>query len=134
MHILIDPKDHKLVLIDFCCAREKASRAIEPVEVLTGGYNHWYKREGALRSPPTPGLDIGLAARSMIELLGGEPLAPQFPDNIEAGLVRHFSRCIDDNAMRPGAWRLLDDFDRLIDAMWGKRQFRALEMPAKKPK
>mgnify|MGYP006170697443 CR=1 FL=1 len=31
----------------------------------------------------------------------------------------------------PDAWRLLDDFDRLIETLWGKRKFRVLEMPGK---
>jgi len=29
------------------------------------------------------------------------------------------------------AWKLLDDFDRLIDAMWGPRRFKKMSMPPK---
>jgi hypothetical protein len=118
MHVLIEPKGHKLVLIDWCCAVADASQSRQPVTIITGGYTPWYKREGALRSPPTPALDIALGARCMIELLGGDPVEATFPPAVELGLQRYFTRCLGgDSTMRPDAWKLLADFDRLIEAM-----------------
>jgi hypothetical protein len=67
----------------------------------------------------------------MIELLGGDPVSAEFPASTPPGLRRHFSRCL--GRRHALAWRLLEDFDRLIDALWGPRRFMKLDMPLKRP-
>ncbi len=130
MHVLIEPAAHKLLLIDWCCAVHESDNR-HPITILSGGYAPWYKRDNALRQPPTPNLDIAFAARCMIELLGGDPLRAEFPPKVEAGLQRHFERCLS-GAASLDAWKLLEDFDRLIDALWGPRKFQVLTMPPKR--
>jgi hypothetical protein len=130
MHVMIEPREHKLVLIDWCCAVEQAKEATRPVTVLNAGYVEWYKRQGATRQRPTVALDVGLGARCMIELLGGDPVKGECPAGVEPGLARHLQRCLG-GATGVDAWKLLNDFDRLIEVMWGKREFRALAVPAK---
>jgi serine/threonine protein kinase len=127
MHVLIEPKDHKLVLIDWCFATWPGD---PPKSIaLTGGYDAWYKRDGASSRPPTPAVDVAFGARCMIELLGGNAIEGTVPPTIEPGLARHFERCLGGNA---DAWKMLEDFDRLIEAMWGPRKFRELPMPSKR--
>jgi len=99
--------------------------------ILSGGHFDWYKRQGFTRTAPTPRLDVGFAARCMIDLVGGDPVAASFPENFEPALVRYFQRCLD-GAGEPDAWRLLADFDHLIEVLWGPRAFCALEMPPKR--
>jgi hypothetical protein len=118
-HVLIEPREHKLVLIDWCCAALGYRNS--PVAIV-GGYRDWYAREGALRRAPTTGLDVALGARCMIELLGQQALEP--------GLSRYFARCR--GRERADAWKLLEDFDRLIEATWGPRKFVELRMPPKR--
>ncbi|HEY7090559.1 MAG TPA: hypothetical protein VH518_20845, partial [Tepidisphaeraceae bacterium] len=101
----------------------------EPLTIISAGYRDWYKRENALRNVPTPKLDISFGARCMIELLGGDPVTPALPASVDAGLQRHFSRCIDSGG---DAAKLLGDFDQLIEALWGPRQFRELPLPPKR--
>jgi len=127
MHVLIEPKEHKLVLIDWCFA-SWPGEAAKPV-AITGGYDAWYKRDGAAMRPPTRSVDVAFGARCMIELLGGNPLETTVPSTIEPGLTRHFERCLGGTA---DAWKMLEDFDRLIEAMWGRRRFRELPMPQKR--
>lgn len=129
MHVMVEPREHKLVLVDWCCAVETAAQATRPVTILSAGYGEWYKRQGATRQPPTLALDVGLGARCMVELLGGDPVRGECPATVEPALARHLQRCL--GAGADDAWRLLHDFDRLIEVMWGKREFRALAMPAK---
>jgi hypothetical protein len=126
MHVLIEPREHKLVLIDWCCATHPRAAA-RPVGVM-GGFGDWYKRDGAARRPPTASLDIAFGARCMVHLAGGDPLDLKFPDGVEPGFQRHLARCADG---ANDAWKLLDDFDKLIEALWGPRQFRELKMPPK---
>jgi hypothetical protein len=124
MHVLIEPREHKLVLIDWCCANHPRAAA-RPVGIM-GGFQDWYKRHGAARRAPTASLDIAFAARCMVHLAGGDPLVLKFPETVEAGFGRHLARCVDG---AKDAWKLLEDFDKLIEALWGPRQFRELRMP-----
>jgi hypothetical protein len=78
--------------------------------------------------PATPPLDVSMAARCMIDLVGGDAVNVTFPRDFPPALTAYFGRCFTGS---PDAWRLLDDFDRLIETLWGKRKFRVLEMPAK---
>jgi hypothetical protein len=133
MHMLIDPRDHKLLLVDWCFAVHAGQAVQRPVSVMGGGYLTWYKRDGATRTPPTAALDIAFGARCMIELLGGDPLEAKFPESVEPGLQRHLQRCAGaaSASNNADAWRLLDDFNGLIEALWGPRKFRTFEMPRK---
>jgi hypothetical protein len=134
MHVLIEPRGHKLLLIDWCCAAHEPWNRPEPVTILGGAYLAWYKREGALRRPPTPALDVALAARSMVELLGGDAVRAEFPAAIDPALQRYFTRCLaGGSGARADAWKLLDDFDRLIAALWGPRTYCPLDLPPKHP-
>lgn len=63
-----------------------------------------------------PALDLHGAANCMLRLL--DP-------GSDAAILRHLERA----AESEDAWRILGDFDRLIDAMWGPRQFRPFSMP-----
>jgi serine/threonine protein kinase len=129
-HILIEPRTHKLLLIDWSCAIPAGSG--QTLRVISGGHLAWYKREYASSRSPTPAIDVALAARSMIYLLGGDPVTGMIPPAVDPALQRHFARCIS-RGPTPGleAWRLLDDFDKLIEALWGPRRFVALELPAR---
>jgi hypothetical protein len=132
-HVLVEPAGHKLVLIGWTCAAHPGTRAPHLPASFAGGYGPWYRRAGATRRPATPALDVALAARCMVELLGGDPVEPACPPAVEPALERYFERCI---ALEPGAavdaWRLLAEFDRLIEILWGPRRFRPLHMPARR--
>ena len=130
VHVLVEPREHKLVLVDWCSAAARGGRGLA---VVTGPYREWYRRQGSLRAPPTPGLDVSLGARCMVELLGGDPLRAEFPPAVDPALRRYFGRCVEagSSGNRADAWKLLDDFDRLIEALWGPRQFKKFAMPPK---
>ena len=124
-HVIIEPREHKLLLVDWC----HAVHAGESLRTIAGGYRAWYET-GVVRKyqPTTPLLDISMAARCMIDLVGGDALRLAYPADFPPALIAYFGRCFSGT---PDAVRLLDDFDRLIDALWGKRTFRVLELPAK---
>jgi serine/threonine protein kinase len=132
MHVLIEPRGHKLVLVDWCCASYGMAVDKSPVKIIAGGFKGWYKREAGSTAPPIPALDIAMGTRCMIDLLGGDPVRGEFPPALDPALKRHFRRCLEGGAgARSDAWRLLGDFDALIEALWGPRAFRPLPMPAK---
>lgn len=139
-HVLIEPREHKLILVGWSSAvargidvRWDGAPAEGPPKLVPGGYVSWYRRQGALRAPPTPPLDLALGARCMVEMLGGDPVAVEFPTSVDPALRRYFARCVDATVLEngPDAGKLLDDFDRLIEALWGRRTFRPLALPPK---
>ena len=130
-HVLVEPREHKLVLVDWTCA--VPADGSRPLRVIAGDrFARWYKREPSARPPPWPAVDVALAARSMVELMGGDPVEMTAPPTVDPALVRHYGRCVGTGpGARPDPWRLLDDFDKLIAAMWGKRHFVPLPLPPK---
>ena len=133
MHVMIEPKGHKLILVDWCTAVMNAKANARPTDILTGGFSDWYRRESVPGQPPTPSLDVAFGARCMIELLGGDPVRADFPATVDPALRRHFGRLVGmDSGRRPPAGRVLEDFDTLIEAMWGPKMFRELTMPPKR--
>lgn len=118
-HVLIHPADHGLVLIDWCYAITEPG---EPAAAVPARYAGWYPPEVHRRLPPGPDLDIWLAARCMIDLMGD--LAPR-------PLARFARGCLLPNpATRPiDAWRLLGELDAVLERLYGPRSFRPLVMP-----
>ena len=67
-HVLIEPADHGVVLVDWCYSvtdrlDHGARRSCRPTP-------DWYPREVHKRQPPGPGTDIAMAARCMTALMG----------------------------------------------------------------
>jgi serine/threonine protein kinase len=126
-HILIQPREHGVILIDW----SYAVRAGERICAISSAYRAWYPAEIFAHEEPLPGLDIAMAARCMYELLGGDPLKQTLPEHIPWQLASHLQGCTLANPrQRPqDARRLLSDFDALIARLWGPRTFRTFVMP-----
>ncbi len=132
VHVLIEPREHKLVLVDWCSAVDDPAQIARPRLIVSAEYQQWYAGENAGGRTPTPALDVALAARCMIDLVGGDPVQAKFPASVDSSLQRYFKRCVGQGfSSALSAWRLLDDFDSLIDALWGPRKFRTFAMPPK---
>lgn len=129
-HVLIEPNDHKLVLVGWsnaggADARPHQATADPLVRTWRSGYD---VPRGVGRS-----IDLTLAARTMIFLLGGDWLALSIPDSVEPSLRRFLERCAmgGDMSGAGSAAKVLADFDRLIESAWGKRAFRPFSMPSR---
>lgn len=133
-NVLIEPLEHKLILAGWHAAVADASRSVRPIQYVPEAYRPWLRAESASRVPPTPALDIALAARSMIDLLGGDGATASMPATVDPALQRHLQRCLhsQQHVHAPGAWQLLNDFDRLIDTLWGPRRFQRLVLPPRR--
>lgn len=107
-HILIEPREHKLVLVGWCGAVMIGEAPI----TRPARFRDWADwTEKAM-----PSVDLACAAKSMLYLLA-KPA--------DQAIARHFERA----ATVQDADKLLSDFDRMIDAMWGQRRFREFIMP-----
>jgi serine/threonine protein kinase len=114
-HLLIQPNDHGLCLIDYCYSSGGPNPGTLPAIVTK--YRDWYPPEVGRGYLPAPDLDIYLVTRSMTSLIAKPLPAP---------LGAFAAGCTPANpARRPSdAWELLRELDDLIDRLWGPRKFR----------
>jgi hypothetical protein len=116
-HVLIQPADHGVVLVDWC----HAATAAEPIPAIVPRYADWYPPEVRARQAPGPGTDLAMAARCMADLMG-----ERAPDALRAFangcLLRDPRRRPDD------AWALLAELDSLLERLYGPRTFRVFSM------
>ena len=112
-HVLIHPAQHGLVLIDWCYSVVPGGR----IPALVAKHRADYPPEVTGKRAATSATDIYLATRTMRRLI---------KTKLPAALGRFADGCLyDAPRMRPqDAWRLLAEFDELIDKLFGPRKFR----------
>jgi hypothetical protein len=113
-HVLIQPAEHGLVLVDWCYA------AIGPDDrtpALVAARRDWYPAEVTAKAAPGPGTDIAMAARCMAELMGER--MPRALRSFVDGCGRSALRQRPDDA-----WRLLAELDAVLKRLYGPRKFR----------
>lgn len=131
-HILIQPENHGLVLIDWSYALHEPSPD-EYIPAISTEYKDWYPPEVLAKELPRPGTDIYLGALCMLYLLGGDPVKGSMPESVHKRIQSFFrGTTLKGQAQRPqDALRLLDEFTQLIESLWGPRRFREFYMPRK---
>lgn len=117
-HILIHPEHHGLVITDWCYSVEIGN----PITTIVPRHKAGYPREVLAKEPATQATDIAMATRSIMYLLG-----VQAPKEFRA-----FARActLDSQAARPhSAWDLKEDYDDLLERMYGQRKYVPFVMP-----
>lgn len=128
-HILIHPALHAVILIDWCYAVYDPSQTGNHIKALSAAYDKWYPKEVFDKKPPTSGLDIRMAAQSMLEVMGGDGAEGKLPRGLRRLLRRYFRDCLRDYREAQDPWKRLEEFDKIIDRLWGERKFREFSMP-----
>jgi serine/threonine protein kinase len=131
-HILIQPENHGLVLIDWSYALADPAPD-EYIPAISTEYKDWYPPEVLAKERPRPGTDLYLGALCMVYLLGGDPVKGTLPDSVHKRIQSFFrGTTLKRPAQRPqDALHLLDEFTELIESLWGPRTFREFHMPKK---
>jgi hypothetical protein len=114
-HVLIQPEEHGLVLVDWCYASEPG----QPVPAPLDRYRDWYPVEAATAAGPET--DIAMAAHCMEYLMAERIPAPlrAFADGCRLARPRQ----------RPDdAWRLLAELDEVLGRLYGPRTFRPFQL------
>lgn len=119
-HVLIHPAEHGLVLVDWCYSSINAAGRLP---AIVGRYRDWYPPEVLAGEAAGPDLDIWLAARCLTDLIGARLPRPMASFAAGCQLARPSTRPAD-------AWRVLADFDEVLDRLYGPRTFRPFAMPA----
>lgn len=130
-HILIHPAQHGVVLIDWSYAVLDPGRTGERINAISSAYRDWYPAEVFAHEEPTPALDVFMAARCMLGLLGGDPQKHTLPESVPWQIQSFFKGCLLSPPQRrpQDTHILLEEFDSLIERLWGPRKFRAFRMP-----
>ncbi len=127
-HVLIRPRDHNGMLIDWCysVATGEAIQAVSPPYVAD------YPPEVHARQAATAATDIYMAARTMVRLLGGTDLSPELPPGIPKPLVALLRACLLPSPQRRAsdAWQVFDDFQKILKQLYGPPTFRPFHMPS----
>jgi serine/threonine protein kinase len=131
IHILISPQQHGVILIDWSYAVLDPPATGEYISAISNDYRAWYPAEVFAREMPTPGLDISMAAKCMIYLLNGNPYKNALPETVPWQIQNYLKACtLPKPQQRPQDTSiLLDEFDALIERLWGPRTFHAFSMP-----
>lgn len=134
-HVMIHPDEHGLVLVDWCYSK----RFKEFLFDSSLEYISWYGPEIRPGSTFTESTDIWLAGKTMVYLLGGDPLTMDMPDVVPEQMQQFLETCcMESPKARPqDAWELLREFDGLLERLgepYHPRRFRAFTMTPEKEK
>jgi hypothetical protein len=125
-HLLFHPEDHGLRLIDWI----HVERQNEPIQLIPNRFADWYPIECRRRKPASPSTDLYLAAKSMIYLAGGDPVRSEIPKSVPAEIRRFLEACLLESPrmLCQDAWRLRDEFSRVLEDLYGPPKFVPLVM------
>lgn len=133
-HVMILPKEHGLTLVDWSYTSIAIDHTYPSLRAIVNDYRTWYPEEVFAKQAPSPATDIALAARTMIWVMGGNPLTGNLPATVPYKLRAFFKGCLlQSQSMRPqNAWLLFKEFDELLEHIGGEyfpRRFREFVLP-----
>lgn len=126
-NILVGRDDHGGILTEWSFA----VKAGTPMKAISHRYMGWYPPEVICKGSVGPWTDIYLAARTMIQLLGGDPLSGKLPIAVPSIICNFLRSCLIGNPLgRPhNVGELREEFGGILSRVFGKRKFRHLVMP-----
>lgn len=134
---MIWPEEHGVVLVDWCYASlaDDDHSEFGPIKAIVAKRRDWYPQEVLAKRAPSPATDIAMAARCMVQLLGGDPLTGVCPAaSVPRGFQAFFQGCLGQSQRsRPDdAFKLIEEFDAMLErlgAPFWPRTFRIFVMP-----
>lgn len=122
-----DNKAHALMLVGW---GHSVTGKDPIVKTISTRWRDWYPPEVLDKKGVYPATDIYMAARCMVYLAGGDPLAKTIPDAIPKQMATFLrSLLIEGVKMRPDkAWDLHEDFSDLLKKLYGPPKFHDLSM------
>jgi serine/threonine protein kinase len=121
-HVLIEPDQHGVMLIDWCYSVDAATIPDARVAALVAARRSMYPPEVAARIPATSATDIYMASRVIALLMRGR--APRPMRAFLAGCTS-----LNPSARPQDAWALRLELDELLKRLYGPRRFRPFRLP-----
>jgi hypothetical protein len=125
-HVMIHAENHGLQLLDWIHAVPIGGT----LDFVPAAYRDWYPPEALDREAAGPATDIYLAAKCLIYLAGGDPVAERWPESVPESMRRFIATCLyPAPRMRPqDAWKLHEEFDELLERLFGAPKYHRLVM------
>jgi hypothetical protein len=125
-HVLIQAASHGLQLVGWSQSVEPG----QPITALSTHYRDWYPPEVLKKQPATAATDLFMAARCLVYLAGGDPAINRMPDTVPAPLQRFVRTCLlaSPRMRSTDAWKLHDEFDEMLQQLYGPPKFHELRM------
>jgi hypothetical protein len=125
-HAMIHAAGHGLQLVGWGQSVAVGQR----IRTVPARYRDWYPAEVQHHLAARPATDLFLAARCLVYLAGGDPVTNRVPEAVPRPMRRFLNTCLLESArMRPNdAWALLEDFDELLQALYGPPRFHELTL------
>jgi hypothetical protein len=129
-NIWILPHDHGLRLENWLYAVQDPTQPGKRMEAIDPKYRAWYPPEVLNKDTPVFGTDIAMSAKCMVYVLGGDPIDHQLPSTIPAPIQSFLAGCLlpDKRARHQDAWGLKEEFDWVIEKLWGTRTFHPFHL------
>ncbi len=126
-HIMIDPEEHGGIIIDWSYATKKNSK----ITAISPKWKAFYPPEIFRKENATPAVDVWMAVKTIIYILGGNIETNKLPDHIPSYLGFFLKGCLHDNPkMRPNnIWQLHEEFKEHMRKNYGPKKFVHFEMP-----
>lgn len=130
-HIMINPKNHGLVLLDWSFAVDVSGKAGKKIKAINPDYEHFYPPEVFGKKSADPSTDIYMAAKCMIDVLGGDAKTKEMPKSVPKEVRMFLRSCLlEEQVLRANkAWALYRDFLNLLETLYGPPEFCEFHMP-----
>lgn len=131
-HVMLQPAQHGIVLVDWCYASPKRGKDHQPLKAVVGRQRAWYPKYVFDKQPAMPALDIAMGARTMVYIVGGDPETGKMPPGVKLEFARYFAGIL----AREGDTKLrvpevAVEFDAILERLRGPyfpRKFRPFDM------
>ena len=126
-HIMIRPRDHNLMLLDWSYSTIDPIMIGRRFRVLNEDYS---PPEVIEQKPPIPASDLYSVGKCMIYLLDGDLKTNRMSSDIDDRLQRFFQFFVRDSPLQRAqdAWEMHAQLVELIKEMWGSIQFLEFRM------
>lgn len=127
-HLLVHPRDHGVV---FCGTSRLAHVGAPPEDAAFDEAERPFVPD-ALRAggERTPASDVAMAARSLIHVMGGDPVSLRMPDAVPVPLRDCLVRAADARSGEGLAWALVDELGEVARAVFGPPVFVPFTLPS----
>ncbi|PCC68419.1 Protein kinase domain-containing protein [Nannocystis exedens] len=124
-HLIVRPRDHRVVLVDWCYAIVEPARTGQGFRAVHDEYS---APEVAQRGPPTPAADLLSVGRTLAFLLGGDPLSLDLPAHVPEPLQRFVRYLARPSRLQRAqdAWDMYAELERIREIVYGPHVFREL--------
>lgn len=127
-HVLVHPTGHGACLVDWSYAID---RELGCITAMCVAREDFYPQEVLRKEPASTALDIYMAAKCMVALLGGDVKTDVLPSSVPEEFRSFLEPCLHEAPRhRPDdAWKLHEEFDGLLKKVVGEPEYRPFKMP-----